>query len=393
MISMEQAEIKTFRDLHEEVVARGLCGKCGGCVSFCSADQLHALGMGEDDLPRYEDEERCLTCGICYMICPFTSELDGELQAKLDWRPPIGAYETITSARSTDSAVRAVATDGGVVTALLLYMLDKHIIDGAIVSRKTTAFSREPFIATDREGLITAAGSHFAGSAHLEELGDKYTTYAPTISAVRSLAKRYLHRAAIVGTPCQIRTIRKMQCLGILPAHIITFAIGLFCMENFAFDALGREWLQEKLHIDFADIDKLNIKEDVIVTLSDGSTIRLPFEQVDELARPACLACTDFTNAYSDLSCGGLGSPDGYTTVLIRTELGGQVYREALRQGYVEEITFEDSAQLASEKTKMMAKVFALARQKRERGEARLRELVPTQSARDEVVEEDGNRK
>ncbi len=387
VVSMEQGEIKTFRDLHEEVVARELCGKCGGCVSFCSAGQLNALEMGEDDLPRYADEEKCLTCGICYMICPFTNELDPELQRTFQWRPPIGIYDTIVSARATDEAIRAVATDGGVVTALLLYMLEKHLIDGAIVSRKTAAFSREPWIATDREGLITAAGSHFAGSSHLEELGDKYTTYAPTISAVRSLAKRYLHRAAIVGTPCQIRTIRKMQCLGILPAHIISFTVGLFCMENFSFDAPGRVWLQDKLGIDFADIDKLNIKDDVIITLTDGRTIHIPFEDVDALARPACLACTDFTNAFADLAAGGLGSESGYTSVLIRTELGAQVYREALRQGYIEERAFQDSAQLTSEKTKMMAKVFAFARQKRERGEARLRDLNPAQPGPVEVEE------
>ena len=46
--------IKVFRDLQREVIAAGLCGQCGGCVSFCSAGALNALEMGDDGLPQSE---------------------------------------------------------------------------------------------------------------------------------------------------------------------------------------------------------------------------------------------------------------------------------------------------------------------------------------------------
>jgi coenzyme F420 hydrogenase subunit beta len=369
---MDQQEIKVFRDLQKEVILRGLCGKCGGCVSFCSAGKLNALQMGEDDLPRYADEEKCLHCGICYMICPSTNELDAEVRHTFGWRPPIGIYEAARSARTTDEAVHQVATDGGVVTALLLYMLDRHLIDGAIVSRKTSVFGREPLIASTREELIAAAGSHFGGSAHLEELGDQYTTYSPTISAVKGLESKHLHRTAVVGTPCQIRSIRKMQCLGILPAHIINYSVGLFCMENFFFNAATRKELETKLGVDLSDIDKLNIKEDVIITLRDGATIHVPFDEVDAIARPACLACTDFANDYADLSAGGLGSPAGYTTVLLRTEKGNRIYSEALAQGYISERKVENLVEGRNEEARMISKIVAFAQQKQVRGEARL---------------------
>lgn len=374
-VSMEGEQIKTFHDLQKQVIDRGLCGKCGGCISFCSAGRLHALAVSEDGVPYYADEDRCLKCGICYLICPLTKDLDAEVRRKFGWAPPIGIYRTITSARTTDEVILRAATDGGVVTSLLLYMLERHLIQGAIVSRKTTAFSREPLIATTREELINAAGSHFAGSSHLEELGGRYTTYSPGISAIKALESRHLSHLALVGTPCQIRTVRKMQCLGILPAHTINYTIGLFCMENFSFDASARKKLEDKLHIDFAGVDKLNIKEDIIVSLSNGTAMHVPFEDMHEVARPACLACTDFANDYADLSVGGLGSPDGYTTILIRTEKGRQLYNEALHQDYIKERGFRDSAERRSEKTKMLASVVAFAQRKRERGEARLREL------------------
>jgi coenzyme F420 hydrogenase subunit beta len=371
--SRERAKI--FRDLQREVISSGLCGKCGGCVSFCSAGALNALEMGEDDLPRYADRKKCLACGICYMICPLTRELDAEVQEAFGWRPPIGIYKAVRSARTTDQDIRKIATDGGVVTALLLYMLERRLIDGAIVSQKSAAFSRSPLIATTREELIAAAGSHFGGSAHLEELGNQYTTYSPTISAVKGIESRHLEHVAMVGTPCQVRTIKKMQCLGILPAHIITYVIGLFCMENFLFDTAGRKKLEDKLHIRFDDITKLNIREDVIVSLNDGTTIHVPFEKVDEVARPTCLACTYFANDYADLSAGGLGSPAGYTTVLIRSQKGNRIYNEALRQGYIEEREFKDWTEVRSQEAEMVAKVVSTAQRKRARGEARRRGL------------------
>lgn len=372
-----QMGIKTFGDLQEEVILRGLCGKCGGCISFCTAGTLNALELGEDDHPRFADEEKCMTCGICYMICPVTKDLDAEVLQKFGWTPPIGNRRSITSARSTDEDVLNVATDGGVVTSLLLHMLERGLIDGAIVSRKTTAFSREPMIATTRDEVITAAGSHFGGSSHLEELGDRYTTYSPTVSSVRRLTSKPLSRVAMVGTPCQIKTVRKMQCLGILPAHIISYTIGLFCMENFSFDAQARKELEDRLQFDFADVAKLNIKDDLIISLKDGKSFHVPFEDIDELARPACLVCTEFANDFADISVGGLGSPDGYTTILVRSKKGQRMYDDALRRGYLRERELSDAAEQRSEETKMMAKIIAFARRKQERGEARLGDLIP----------------
>jgi coenzyme F420 hydrogenase subunit beta len=368
--------VKTFADLETEVVSKGICGACGGCVSFCSAGNLNALEQGADGLPCYADEASCLSCGICHMICPVTSELLSEVRSRFGWRRPIGAYQAISSARAADEAIRAVATDGGVVTALLLYMLDRRTIHGAVVSRRKGTFGREATIAVHRDDLIAAAGSQFARMAQLEGFGEQYTTFCPTVSAVKGLARP--GNVALVGTPCQVNTVRKMQALSIVPADIISHVIGLFCMENFSFYAPAGEKLAAELGIGLADIAKLNIKEDVIVTVSDGSEVHVPFERMDGLARPACLACTEFANDFADISVGGLGSPQGYTTVLIRSDAGRRIYAEALRAGYIEERGYRDGSEAAADRARMLAKVVALARRKQDRGGARLRQLGAT---------------
>ena len=371
-----EEEIKTFKDLNREVVEKGICGKCGGCVSFCSAGELNALEMGKNEVPQYINEDNCLKCGICYLICPQTDTLNVELQEKFGWKPPIGDYQRITSAQTTNKEIKKICTDGGVVTALLLYLLKRNLINGAIVSKKIGRFARKAIVARTPGELIEAAGSTFSGSLHLEELGGKYTTYTPILSTVKSLEKKYLRDIAVVGTPCQINAIRKMQCLGIIPAHLIKYAIGLFCIENFSFDDVAKEKLEKKFDINLEDIVKLNIKDDFIITLTKGVTIHVPLREIDEVARPACFACRDFSNEYADISVGGLGSPDGYTTILMRTELGASVYDEALRKGYIQERTFEDAEESRLEKTKMLAKIVSFSRRKKMRAEERLSELA-----------------
>lgn len=370
-----EEEIKTFKELKREVIDKGLCGKCGGCYSFCSAGQLNALEIGENSLPRYRDEEKCVKCGLCYLICPQVDVLNEELKNKFEWRPPIGSYQSLSSARTTDQKVMKVCTDGGVVTSLLLYLLDHKLIEGAIVSKKKTSFDREPTIAITRDEIISAAGSQYTESFHLEELGRKYNTYSPILPALKNMENKYHNGIAVVGTPCQINTIKKMQCLGILPAHLIKYTIGLFCIESFSFDDLARKHLEKKLNIDLADIQKLNIKDDFIITLDNGITKHISLEEIDTIAKPSCLTCSDFANEYADISVGGLGSLDGYTTTVIRTNKGMNMFRNAILQGYIEEAKYKDIDERKTEKTKMITKIVSFSMRKKVRSEKKLMEL------------------
>ena len=110
--------MKTFFDLIQEVQKPGLCHRCGGCVTFCSAVNYGALDLDPDGKPRYGEIEKCIECGLCYAICPEIDELEAETRERLGWEPPIGRVIETTVARAGDPAVRKNATDGGVQVAV-----------------------------------------------------------------------------------------------------------------------------------------------------------------------------------------------------------------------------------------------------------------------------------
>ena len=367
-----EKDIKSFEDLSQEVIGAGLCGRCGGCASFCSADDMNALEFDRKDGPKLIADENCLKCGICYLICPQIKALDGEVRQKFGWQPPIGIYNTITSACTTEPKVSEVCTDGGVVTSVLRYALKKRLIQGALVSRRTGPFGRQPFLATNPDELIDAAGTHFDEVQHLGEFGKDYSTYCPTIQEIKKIGQMQMDKIAMVCTTCQIYTVRKMQTLIIVPADSIVFTVGLFCMENFSFNAKSIKVLEKKLGVKMGDIAKLNIKDDVILTTTSGQVHHLPFEVVDHIARSACMACPDFANDFADISVGGLGSPDGYTTTVVRTGIGQKIYNGAKHDGLIKELRFRKKEKAMLHRTELMAKITAFTRRKKARARATL---------------------
>ena len=143
-------------------------------------------------------------------------------------------------------------------------------------------------------------------------------------------------------------------------------------MENFSFGARTRRTLEKKLSVKLGQIRKLNIKDDIVVTTAKKETIHIPFSVMDEFARPACMACTDFASEYADISCGGLGSPDGYTTAILRTTAGETLYNLAREDGAIEELHYRKTDQARNAGTAIMAKIVAATRRKQARAAARM---------------------
>jgi len=331
---------KTFKDLIKEVHDRGICQECGGCTSFCTASFEKIISFKDPfSPPVYVNEEKCLECGICYHICPQTHILDSELNKTYKFEDfssmLIGNYKGIYSCQATDEEFLKYGTDGGVVNSIINYLIEKKLIDGAIVAQTDAPFSREAKFADSKYDLIKSSGAKLDMSPHLDEI-QKFCTYTDSIQKLNHYKFKKL---AVVGTPCQIYTVRCMQDLGVTPSQNIEICLGLFCYENFLFDKSQVEKFENDFNISFENIEKLNIKQDLIFRLKDmgtgEKTIHIPFNQLTNYMRPACRACNDFTNIFSDISFGGLGSQDKYTTVITRTEKGADIFSKVKNAGII----------------------------------------------------------
>ncbi|MBM4283789.1 MAG: 4Fe-4S dicluster domain-containing protein [Deltaproteobacteria bacterium] len=321
--------MKSFTHLIEEVQERGLCHHCGGCVAFCTAINYGALELGEDGKPRYRDRDRCIDCGICYAICPEIEELDRETKHLVNWTPPMGPVLGTAMARASNPEVWTRGTDGGVVTALLLYLLERGRIDAAIVSRRAGPFQRQPWLAISRKDLLDAAGFHFDTVPSIAHFSETYSTFSPSIMELQGVAKKTYKRVAFVGTPCQIKALRRMEVLGVVPSDAIKVHLGLFCAGNFQFGPEERRRLETIGNFEWADVLKVNVKEDLMIHLRQGGVRHILLEHLDFMKRYACRFCEDYTAEYADLSFGGLGALEGWTTVIIRTPLGRELFNRA----------------------------------------------------------------
>ena len=328
--------MKTFHNLIEDVQKPGLCHRCGGCVTFCTAVNYGALELDPDGKPRYGDEDKCIECGLCYSICPEIDELDEETKRGLAWNPPIGRVIETGIARATDPDVQKKATDGGVVTALLLHLFKSGKIDGAIVTRQSGPFLREPFLAVSEADIRSAAGFFFDTSHGMKSFSDHYVTYGQ-IREFEPLIKKGLQRVAFVGTPCQIKSVRRMQTLNIVPSDSIKFCLGLFCSSNFVFGETQREKIAAIGGFKFEDVKKINIKEDLNIHLNNGDVKIIILDELEFMKRFACYFCPDYSAEYADVSFGGLGAEEGWTTFISRTQVGRAIMADARSKQAIEE--------------------------------------------------------
>lgn len=367
--------MKTFFNLIQEVQKPGLCHHCGGCVTFCTAINYGALELDETGRPRYADIEKCIECGICHSICPEVGELDEEVKRQFAWSAPIGRVIETTVARAQDPEVLAHATDGGVVTALLLHLLDMGRIDGAIVSRRVGPFRRLPWLAVTRDEIIEAAGFHFAtmhGMTHFSKVySSLYETFSPSILELGEVARKHLNRVAFVGTPCQINTLRRMEVMGIVPSGTIKYHFGLFCTGNFHFGPEQRQKLEQVGGFRWDEVVKVNVKENLMIHLKNKEIVNISLDKLDFIKRYACHYCGDYAAEYADISFGGIGSPEGWTTVITRTPLGRAVLADS-KGSDIDIFDYKDNPNFAGD---ALAKVIEWSEKKKRHAETKHAEL------------------
>jgi coenzyme F420 hydrogenase subunit beta len=235
------------------------------------------------------------------------------------------------------------------------------------------SFQRRPSLATSSEEIKEAAGFFFDTSHGMKSFGDQYLLYS-SIEEFDPMIKKGLRRVALVGTPCQIKSVRRMQTLGLVPSDAIQLCLGLFCSGNFTFGEEQRRQLAAAGGFRWEDVSKVNIKDDFMVHLKSDETKTIALDEMAFMRRYACRYCPDYAAEFADIAFGGIGAGQGWTTVVIRSPLGRAAFADAKGSAVLEEYSVKDNPKFA---TQALAKVRSWSAKKRKTAQQNRRQLGP----------------
>lgn len=245
----------------------------------------------------------------------------------------LGEFRRLYQARTRIEELRTHRGGGDVVTTLLVYALEKGIIGQALVTKMSELepWRAVPIIATSREEIVQSSGSKYVFVPH-------------------AALRRQMASGAVVGLPCQIS-----RC----PEKLLR--IGLFCGLNSSPRAL--DYALRKHGISKPDIQHLDYRAPhrvrLAVELTDGNV-----KYIKMAALPLffpysmCLPCTDFSSHNADVSVGDRCFK-GWSTVVVRTERGEELFRKVVEDCYIEADPISKKDIVATRTSSMLQKEIA----------------------------------
>ncbi len=315
-----------YTGLEHEIIFKDICSGCGTCAAVCPEDVVE---VGE--FPKLVG--KCTNCGYCLLQCPrsyFSRDEAEQILFGSVSKDDLGHVRTKIGVAAKDTAIKDAAQDGGFVTALLKYALERGIIDGAVVSGvdEKNPWTPIPRLVTTTGDLTAAAGTRYSNSANM--------------AVLKEAKEKGLENLAIVGLPCQIEAVRKIQNYPIEDVDLkdrIKFTIAIFCTSNFTYDGLMIGLVQNKYGIPLNEVTKMDIKGKNVLVFTKGKKVEIPLEEAYTQRREGCKICPDFTGRLSDFSAGAVGSDKGYSTVFARTKLADDLLKNAIDEGTFERET------------------------------------------------------
>ncbi|MEO0666700.1 MAG: Coenzyme F420 hydrogenase/dehydrogenase, beta subunit C-terminal domain [Pseudomonadota bacterium] len=270
----------------------------------------------------------CTDCGVsrmadpsaCGTACQFIKPDYPGLETAIHGRKRgagdemfFGPFEAMHRARLTTPADGAQWT--GITTALAADLLAQAKVDAVLttVPDANDRWKPQPALITDADDMARARGMRMG--------------YAPLLALLEEAAERSFKRLAVIGIPCQIYALRKLEAsLGLERLYVI----GTPCSDNTTTENFHR--FLALLDEDPGSITYLEFRTDYRVELryANGRQRLIPFLSLPISDLPpdffplTCRTCVDYTNALADITVGYMGGA-GDQWLLVRNARGAEM--------------------------------------------------------------------
>jgi len=323
---------------------------CGACVASCP---INVLNVNVNEEPVIKGP--CAACQVCYYSCPRLELPLDEIEYYLFGRTrkveeeSLGIYKNVYSARALEEEIWRAGQDGGTVIALMTHALQIGLLNCFATSDFTKSNSvfvlgsgmtlkTVPVVGDTAADLIRTAGSKYTHGGVLGVLSDAATSYPDG-------------KVGLVALPCELqglwRMYTSMQATIKFGGSWIrggrpVLTIGLFCSKVYSHDKLVTEFLQKKNGIDPATITRTVIKRNRFKAYAGANMVLdVPTKELEPYMSPPCHYCIDYVAELADISVGAVGSQDGWTTVIVRSELGQKLFDSAVKSKAIEAVPIE----------------------------------------------------
>lgn len=249
----------------------------------------------------------------------------------------IGIVDKIWTGHASDQAIRLNAASGGIITGSLIGLLEKGIIDGAVVNIPDPDRLPEgkSILAKTKEALMHSAKSIYC-----------MTEINQGLNIARCDAD--IKKLAVVGLPCQISDLRKILeedahlkkkvfvCIGLMCGHNMLSSATVEALKQSGIDINDVQEVCYRSHGWYPFSYSVKMKDESIKDfLWPNSSLQKIWSSLKYLPR-RCLACSDFAAEKADIACCDAwldefrGNQEGYSIILTHNKKGSSIIEQLI---------------------------------------------------------------
>lgn len=336
-MTVMMSRAKTIQD----VVDFGMCVGCGACHYACDHGAVSLINVPTVGIrPRFNTIV-CASCTECLPICP-GHFVDGDevmagaarqTEADHEFGPTLEIWEGYAA----DPEIRFKGSSGGLLSALSLFCLERKdmsfVLHAGMDEEKP--WLNKTLRSFNREDLMKRAGSRYAPASPCDRLAEVERSERPCV---------------FIGKPCDTTAVSRLRQERPELDRKLGLVMTFFCAGAPA--TQGTLDLLKSLDLSPEEIDTLRYRGEGwpgrFRALYQGRKKDRSMSYEESWGRLTgyrsmrCNLCPDGLGRVADISCGDAweshrkeGQDAGRSIVLVRTERGRAIVREAIEAGYV----------------------------------------------------------